>query len=208
MLAASLWSLLLPAIEESMNLGKLSFLPSAAGFFVGVMFMMLSEKAIDRFSSSKQFSLRKRSFITAFAVTVHNIPEGLAVGMVYAALLNSTAPGTAAGAIALSLGIAIQNIPEGAIVSLPLYSGGISKLKAFSSGVFSGAVEPVAATTAILFVKLFSPLMPFFLSFAAGAMIFVVMRELSEEMRSESSRGMIFFAFGFIIMMSLDVALG
>lgn len=208
MLAASVWSLLLPAIEKSEGLGGFSFLPSAVGFCVGIVFMLMSEKLFDKLVFSGGASPSKSNFITAFAVTVHNAPEGMAVGMVYAALLDDMSSAAAAGALSLSLGIAIQNIPEGAIVSLPLFSSAGSKGRAFFYGVLSGAVEPVAAVLSIIFVSLFSPLLPLFLSFAAGTMVYVVMNELSTEMKGEKGRGMLFFALGFIIMMSLDVALG
>ncbi len=170
--------------------------------------MLLSESLFDRFAYFEKSLPMKSNAVTAFAVTVHNIPEGMAVGMVYAALLSDRSTVAAAGALSLSLGIAIQNIPEGAIVSLPLFSMGRSRLKAFFGGVVSGAVEPFAAALAILFVSIFSPLMPYFLSFAAGTMVYVVVNELSEEMRGRKGRGMLFFALGFVIMMSLDVALG
>ena len=208
MLAASVWSLLLPSIEKSEALGGFSFVPSATGFFVGTVFMLLSERVFDRLISSGSSASLKSNFITAFAVTVHNIPEGMAVGMIYAALLTENSAAAAAGALSLSLGIAIQNIPEGAIVSLPVFSAGNSKPAAFFCGVLSGAVEPFSAVISILFVSLFTSLLPYFLSFAAGTMVYVVMNELSEEMKGEKGRGILFFALGFIIMMSLDVALG
>ncbi len=208
MLAASVWSLLIPAIEESVSMGRLAFIPSAAGFLLGIAFMLVGERLIEKLSFGNSFGKTKSSLITAFAVTVHNIPEGMAVGMVYAALLSGTDESAVVGALSLSIGIAVQNIPEGAIVSLPLFSSGKSKGKAFSCGVLSGAVEPVAALITLLCVRLFSPLMAYFLSFAAGAMIFVVMQELSEEMKSEKGRGMLFFALGFAVMMSMDVGLG
>ncbi len=204
MIAASVWSLLLPSIEAAAALGRLSFMPSAMGFFVGIIFMLLCERLVERLYTGKNSS----GLVTAFAVTVHNFPEGLAVGLVYASLMSESSPAAVAGALSLSLGIAVQNIPEGAIVSLPLYSDEGGRLRAFFFGMLSGAVEPVAALTAILAARLFSPLMGYLLSFAAGAMIFVVMQELSEEMRDGKGRGMLFFAFGFVVMMSLDVALG
>lgn len=208
MLAASVWSLLIPAIEESASMGRLAFIPSVVGFVLGIVFMLLGEGLIEKLSFGNSLSVTKSSFITAFAVTVHNIPEGMAVGMVYAALLSGTDKSALVGALSLSIGIAVQNIPEGAIVSMPLFSSGNSRGKAFAYGVLSGAVEPVAAVITLLCVRLFSPLMPYFLSFAAGAMIFVVMQELSEEMKGGKERGMLFFALGFAVMMSLDVALG
>lgn len=208
MLAASVWSLLLPSIDHAKELGRLAFLPSAAGFFVGIAAMLAGERMIEGLSKVQQYG--KNSFITALAVTVHNLPEGMAVGLVFAALMNYPDELSVSSALSLSLGIAIQNIPEGAIVSLPLYSRERGKLRAFLYGVLSGAVEPVGAVMTLIFARLFSPLMPYFLSFAAGTMIFVVMNELSEEMSTEKGkgRGMLFFALGFVIMMSLDVALG
>ncbi len=207
MLAASVWSLLIPALEGSGSLGRLSFVPSAAGFMAGMLLMLLSGSLVERLYSGREGE-NKSGLVTAIAVTVHNFPEGLAVGLVYASLMNESSPVAAAGALSLSLGVAVQNIPEGAIVSLPLYSDRGGRLKPFLYGVLSGAVEPVAALTAIAAARLFSPLMPFLLSFAAGAMIFVVMQELSEEMRGKKGRGLLLFALGFTVMMSLDVALG
>ena len=170
--------------------------------------MLLSERIFDRLMSVGSSKGTKSNAITAFAVTVHNIPEGMAVGMVYAALLADISNGAVAGALSLSLGIAIQNIPEGAIVSLPVFTIGKSRMKAFLYGVASGVVEPLAAALSILFVSLFSPFMPYFLSFAAGAMVYVIMSELSQEMQGSKGRGMLFFTLGFVIMMSLDVMLG
>ncbi len=208
MLAASVWSLLLPSIEESGSLGRLAFIPSAVGFLLGIVFMLFGEMLIEKFSFGNNLGGTKSGLVTAFAVTVHNIPEGMAVGMVYASLLSGADKSAVIGALSLSIGIAVQNIPEGAIVSLPLFSSGQSRGKAFFYGVLSGAVEPVAGLITILCVRLFSPLMAYFLSFAAGAMIFVVMQELSDEMKSEKGRGMLFFALGFALMMSMDVGLG
>lgn len=208
MMAASVWSLIIPSIERSENLGAFSFVPSAVGITVGILFMLLSEKVIERLPMKNASTSTLNRLITAFAVTLHNIPEGMAVGMVYAAVLTDKSQAAVAGALSLSFGIAIQNIPEGAIVSLPLFSDGRGRMKSFLSGVISGAVEPLAALVAILFVRIFSPLMAYFLSFAAGAMIFVVINELSCEMREGKGRGFLFFALGFVVMMSLDVALG
>lgn len=208
MLAASVWSLLIPSFEYSASLGRLAFAPSVAGFLLGIVFMLICEGLIDKLSFGGGVNFTKSSLVTAFAVTVHNIPEGMAVGMVYAALLSGSDSKALVGALSLSIGIALQNIPEGAIVSLPLFSSGAGRLKAFVSGVLSGAVEPVAALFTLLCVRLFSPLMAYFLSFAAGAMVFVVMQELSDEMKSEKGRGILFFALGFAVMMSMDVGLG
>lgn len=202
MLAASVWSLLLPAIEKSKVMGSFSFLPSAVGFMLGIGFMLLCEGLFEKAGNLKSKA------ITAFAVTVHNIPEGMAVGMVYAALLDGISSTSVAAALSLSLGIAIQNIPEGAIVSLPVFTSGKSKLRSFFYGALSGAVEPAAALVSLLLVSLCSSLLPYLLSFAAGTMVYVVMNELSQEMQSKKGRGILFFALGFVIMMSLDVALG
>lgn len=208
MLAASVWSLLLPALERSENLGPTAFLPSAVGFFIGIIFMLFCQRLIRRLDKVKQ--KEQNSLITALAVTIHNLPEGMAVGLVFAALYAFPNALSLSAAMSLSIGIAIQNIPEGAIVSLPLFGEKSGKLKAFSGGVLSGAVEPLGAVLTFFFAGAFSPLMPYFLSFAAGTMIFVVMNELSEEMQTQNGRGrgMLFFALGFVIMMSLDVALG
>ena len=208
MLAASVWSLIIPAIEQNASMGRFAFVPSVVGLFLGVAFMLVGERLIERLSFDEGTDGAKSSFITAFAVTVHNIPEGMAVGMVYAALLSGGDKSALVGALSLSIGIAVQNIPEGAIVSLPLFSSDSSRARAFFYGVLSGAVEPAAAAVTIFCVRLFSPLMAYFLSFAAGAMIYVVMQELAVEMKSEKGRGMIFFALGFAVMMSMDVGLG
>ena len=169
--------------------------------------MIFSERIVDKLSFVDSDSAVKSSLITAFAVTVHNIPEGLAVGMVYAALLTEGGAESLAGALSLSIGIAVQNIPEGAIVSMPVFSGCTGKMKAFICGVLSGIVEPLAAVVAIFCVSFFTPLMAYFLSFAAGAMIFVVMDELSEQMKEKKGRGILFFMLVFVIMMAMDVAL-
>lgn len=210
MLAASVWSLLLPALSRSEGLGSIAFLPSAFGFFLGTVFMIICEVLLEKLFFKGEQNKKRGKAVTAFAITVHNFPEGLAVGLVYAALLTFPDSISLSAAISLSLGIAIQNIPEGAIVSLPLLSERIGKGKAFLYGVLSGAVEPLGAVLTLFFAKQFSPLMPYLLSFAAGAMVFVVINELSEEMKYEKGkwRGMLFFALGFVIMMSLDVALG
>lgn len=208
MLAASVWSLLLPAIDRSVSLGGFAFMPCAVGFLLGIIVMLMGERFLEDLSVVKVEE--KNSFITALAVTVHNFPEGMAVGLVSAALISYPDEVPVSAVLSLSLGIAIQNIPEGAIVSLPMYSDKRGKLKAFLYGVLSGAVEPIGAVMTFFLASLFTPLMPYFLSFAAGTMIFVVMNELSGEMQTEKGkgRGMLFFALGFVIMMSLDVALG
>ena len=215
MVAASIWSLLIPAIEQSEDLGKLSFLPAFIGFWVGVLFLLMLDRLIPHLHvGSDQTEGPKsklgRTTMMVLAVTLHNIPEGMAVGVVYAGYLTGNAHITLMGALALSLGIAIQNFPEGAIISLPLRSEGMGKMKAFAGGVLSGIVEPVGAVLTIMAAGLIVPALPYLLSFAAGAMIYVVVEELIPEMSAgeHSNIGTIFFAVGFSLMMILDVALG
>ena len=215
MVAASIWSLLIPAIEQSENMGKLSFLPAVIGFWVGVLFLLLPDRLIphlhigsDKAEGPK--SKLGRTTMMVLAVTLHNIPEGMAVGVMYAGFLAGNSQITAASALALSLGIAIQNFPEGAIISMPLKAEGQKKSKAFLGGVLSGVVEPVGAVLTLLAARLVIPALPYLLSFAAGAMLYVVVEELIPEMSQgrHSNIGTIFFAVGFSIMMTLDVALG
>ena len=215
MVAASIWSLLIPAIEQSEGMGKLSFLPAFIGFWVGVLFLLLLDRLIphlhigsDKAEGPK--SKLGRTTMMVLAVTLHNIPEGMAVGVMYAGFLAGNSQITAASALALSLGIAIQNFPEGAIISMPLKAEGESKGKAFLGGVLSGVVEPIGAGLTLLAARLVIPALPYFLSFAAGAMLYVVVEELIPEMSQgkHSNIGTIFFAVGFSIMMTLDVALG
>ena len=215
MVAASIWSLLIPAIEQSEGLGKLSFLPAFIGFWSGVLFLLLLDHLIPHLHvGSNQAEGPKsrlgRSTMMVLAVTLHNIPEGMAVGVVYAGFLAGNAQITAASALVLSLGIAIQNFPEGAIISMPLRAEGESKDKTFLGGVLSGVVEPVGAMLTILAAQLVIPALPYFLSFAAGAMLYVVVEELIPEMSQgkHSDIGTVFFAVGFSVMMTLDVALG
>ena len=215
MVAASVWSLIIPAIEQSENLGKLSFLPALIGFWVGVLFLLMLDRLIPHLHvGSEQAEGPKsklgRTAMMVLAVTLHNIPEGMAVGVMYAGFLAGNAQITAASALVLSIGIAIQNFPEGAIISIPLRAEGESKGKAFLGGVFSGAVEPIGAILTIIAAQLVIPLLPYFLSFAAGAMLYVVVEELIPEMSQgrHSNVGTIFFAVGFSVMMTLDVALG
>lgn len=214
MVAASFWSLLLPALESSEYLGKLSFIPAAVGFLVGTGFLLLLDVVTPHMHMDKQTegpeSKLKRTTKLILAVTLHNIPEGMAVGVVYAGVVSGQVGISAAGALALSLGIAIQNFPEGAIVSMPLLSEGMPKVKTFWWGVLSGVVEPIAAVITILAAGLVVPLMPYFLSFAAGAMMYVVVEELIPEMSEgkHSNLGTIAFSLGFVLMMVLDVALG
>ena len=215
MIAASVWSLLIPAIEQSENMGKWSFIPAVIGFWAGVLFLLLLDRAIPHLHRNSEKaegpkSKLQRTTMMVLAVTLHNIPEGMAVGVVYAGYLSGNEMITAAGAFALSIGIAIQNFPEGAIISLPLRAEGMKKPKAFVAGVLSGIVEPIGAVLTVLAAGLIIPSMPYLLSFAAGAMIYVVVEELIPEMSQgeHSNIGTVFFAVGFTVMMMLDVALG
>ena len=215
MVAASIWSLLIPAIEQSEGMGKLSFLPAFIGFWSGVLFLLLLDHLIPCLhvgsnQSEGPKSRLDRTTMMVLAVTLHNIPEGMAVGVVYAGYLAGDGQITMMGALALSLGIAIQNFPEGAIISMPLRAEGMSKPRAFAGGVFSGAVEPLGALLTILAAGLVVPALPYLLSFAAGAMIYVVVEELIPEMSQgkHSDIGALSFAVGFTLMMALDVALG
>lgn len=215
MIAASVWSLIIPALDMSGNMGKLSFIPAAVGILVGILFLLLLDKLIPHLHLDKnepegiKKSNLKKATMLVLAVVIHNIPEGMAVGIVFAGALNEGALITLAGAFALSIGIAIQNFPEGAIISMPLRSEGLSKNKAFFYGVLSGIVEPIGAVITILFSSFITPIMPYLLSFAAGAMIYVVVEELIPESSQgeHSNVGTIGFAIGFVIMMILDVAL-
>ena len=215
MVAASIWSLLIPAIEQSEDMGKLSFLPAFIGFWSGVLFLLLLDRLISHLHvGSEQAEGPKsklgRTTMMVLAVTLHNIPEGMAVGVVYAGFLSGNMQITAASALALSLGIAIQNFPEGAIISMPLRAEGERKGRAFLGGVLSGVVEPIGAVLTILAAQLVIPALPYLLSFAAGAMLYVVVEELIPEMSQgrHSNLGTVFFAVGFSVMMVLDVALG
>ena len=215
MVAASVWSLLIPAIEQSSSMGSWSFVPAAAGFWAGVVFLLALDHIIPHLHrNSKQTegprSRLGRTTMMVLAVTLHNIPEGMAVGVVYASYLSGNAQITAAGALALSLGIAIQNFPEGAIISMPLRAEGEGKGRAFLGGVLSGVVEPLGAVLTILAARHIVPALPYLLSFAAGAMLYVVVEELIPEMSQgkHSNLGTVFFAVGFSVMMILDVALG
>ena len=215
MVAASVWSLLIPAIERSAGMGKLSFLPAVLGFWVGVLFLLALDHIIPHLHANSgqpegPKSQLRRTTMMVLAVTLHNIPEGMAVGVVYAGYLAGDGQITAAGALALSLGIAIQNFPEGAIISMPLRAEGMKKSRAFAGGVLSGAVEPIGAVLTILAAGLIVPALPYLLSFAAGAMLYVVVEELIPEMSQgrHSNIGTVFFAVGFSVMMLLDVALG
>lgn len=215
MVAASIWSLLIPAIEQSAYMGPWSFVPSVVGLWLGVLFLLLLDHLIPHINRSDSATegvschLGKRTKMV-LAVTLHNIPEGMAVGAVYAGYLMGNSEISAMGALALSMGIAIQNFPEGAIISMPLKAEGVRKRRAFFDGVLSGIVEPLFAVLTILLSELIVPLLAYFLSFAAGAMLYVVVEELVVEAVAgeNADRGTLFFALGFSLMMLLDVALG
>lgn len=215
MVAASVWSLLIPAMDMSDGLGRLAFVPAAVGLLLGMAFLLLMDKVIPHLHLNQDTpegpkkSLKKTTMMV-LAVTLHNIPEGMAVGVVFAGVLNENSQITMAGAMVLALGIAIQNFPEGAVISLPLKSEGQSKGKAFLSGMLSGIVEPIAAVITILLSGIVEPILPYLLAFAAGAMLYVVVEELIPEASEgeHSNMGTIGFAVGFMIMMVLDVALG
>lgn len=215
MVAASIWSLLIPAIEQSSAMGNWSFVPAALGFWAGMLFLLALDHIIPHLhAKSSQAegpkSRLQRTTMMVLAVTLHNIPEGMAVGVVYAGYCSGSAEITAAGALALSLGIAIQNFPEGAIISLPLKGEGMSSNRAFLYGTLSGVVEPVAALLTVLLYRVLAPVLPYLLAFAAGAMMYVVVEELIPETAEgeHSNIGTIGFAVGFALMMMLDVALG
>lgn len=215
MVAASVWSLLIPAMEQAADSGVPAFVPAASGFWFGVLFLLLLDHVIPHLHLNSEKAegpdrhLQKTAMMV-LAVTLHNIPEGMAVGVVYAGWMSGSGTITFMGALALSIGIAIQNFPEGAIISMPLKSQGMKSRKAFLLGVLSGAVEPAGAVLTILAAGLILPLLPYLLSFAAGAMMYVVIEELIPEMAAgeHSNAGAIFFTVGFTLMMVLDVALG
>jgi ZIP family zinc transporter len=211
MLAASVWSLLIPAITMSEAAGGLSWLPAVLGFLLGNLLLLLS----DRLSLAERLPVGRRSGVgrsisLIFAVTLHNLPEGMAVGVVLAGARSGGDAVSAAGALALSFGIALQNLPEGAIISMPLASGGASKTRAFAVGALSGIVEPIGAILTLLLTSLLAPILPYLLSFAAGAMIYVVLWELTPETLHDgaSTEGILGAAIGFALMMLLDIALG
>lgn len=216
MVAASVWSLLIPSIDMAEPaMGKLSFVPAAVGFILGIFFLLAMDRVIPHLHLNDDKpeglpSQLKKTTMLVLAVTLHNIPEGMAVGVAFAGLLTESGGITVAGALALSVGIAIQNFPEGAIISLPFKSEGGSKKKAFVYGMASGIVEPIAAAITILLAGLITPLLPYLLAFAAGAMVYVVVEELLPEASEgeHSNISTLGFAAGFMIMMILDVALG
>lgn len=215
MVAASIWSLLIPAMEQSSEMGLYAFLPALIGFWLGILFLLAMDKTIPHLHQYAEEPegprvKLKRSTMLMLAITLHNIPEGMAVGIVIAGWYTGNETITIAAALALSIGIAIQNFPEGAIISLPLRAQGLSKGRSFLYGVLSGVVEPVASVVTIMVAKLILPVLPYLLSFAAGAMIYVVIEELIPEASEgkHSNIGVLFFAAGFSLMMALDVALG
>ena len=215
MVAASIWSLLIPSMEQAADMGKGAVIPAAAGFWLGILFLLILDRLIPHLhrNADQPEGVKSgfgRTTMLLLAVTLHNIPEGMAVGVVYAGFLTGNGEITAAGALALSLGIAIQNFPEGAIISMPLRAEGMKKGQAFLSGVLSGIVEPLGAVLTILAAQFVLPALPYLLSFAAGAMLYVVVEELIPEMSAgkHSNIGTVFFALGFSVMMVLDVVLG
>ena len=215
MVAASIWSLIIPAMEQSEHMGKLAFLPAFTGVWGGFLFLLLLDHIIPHLHLNSQCPEGTRcnlgkSTMMVLAVALHNLPEGMAVGVVAAGWLTGNESISAAGALALSLGIALQNLPEGAIISMPLKSNGMKQGKAFGYGVLSAVIEPIGAIITILLADLLVPVLPYLLSFSAGAMLYVVVEELIPEMSDgeHSNIGTVFFAVGFSLMMVLDVALG
>ena len=216
MVAASVWSLLIPAMNMAEPMGKLAFIPAAVGVLLGMAFLLILDKTIPHLhlgSDTPEGPKKKldRATMMLFAVTLHNIPEGMAVGVVFAGVVSGSSEMTIAGAIALAIGIAIQNFPEGAVISLPLKSEtGMKSGKAFTYGVLSGIVEPVAAFITVLLADMITPILPYVLAFAAGSTLYVVVEELIPEANEgdHSNIGTIAFALGFVLMMVLDVALG
>ena len=215
MTAASVWSLLIPAMDQSAHLGKLAFLPAFIGLWIGVLFLLALDHLIPHLHLNSQQpegspSSLGKSTMMVLAVALHNLPEGMAVGVVAAGWLTGQEGISAAGALILAVGIALQNLPEGAIISMPLHSNGMKKSKAFGYGVLSGVIEPIGAIVTILLAAWIAPALPYLLSFAAGAMLYVVVEELIPEASEgeHSNLGTIFFSIGFTLMMVLDVALG
>ena len=216
MVAASVWSLLIPSIEMAEQQAKIGWLPATVGFLLGIAFLLVLDTVIPHLHVNEtepegiKTDKLKKTTMMVFAVTLHNIPEGMAVGVALAGAMSANSGITLAAALALSIGIAIQNFPEGAIISMPLKEEGMSKTNSFLLGALSGAVEPLFGLITILLTSLVVPILPYFLSFAAGAMLYVVVEELIPESQngSHSNIGTIGFALGFVIMMILDVALG
>lgn len=210
MVAASMGSLLVPSIRQAAAMGRLAFVPAVVGFWAGILLLRLFDVVVPPPDAENRAAGLGSTAMMVLAVTLHNIPEGMAVGVVYAGYLAGNAQITAAGAMALSLGIAVQNFPEGAIISMPLRAAGMKKSKAFWGGVLSGAVEPIGAVLTLLAAGIVVPALPYLLSFAAGAMLYVVVEELLPELSQggKSRLGALFFTLGFGIMMLLDAFLG
>ena len=215
MVAASVWSLLIPAMNMSEGMGRLAFIPAAVGLLLGMAFLLLMDRVIPHLHLGSDepegaHSSLSKSMMLIFAVTLHNFPEGMAVGVVFAGMLEGSVGITLAGAFALAIGIAIQNFPEGAIISMPLKGTGISRGKAFLYGAASGIVEPLGALLTIWLASYIEPVLPYLLAFAAGAMLYVVVEELIPEASEgeHSNIATVGFAIGFVLMMILDVALG
>lgn len=215
MIAASIWSLLIPSIDMTESQGKIAWIPAAIGFIFGILFLLMLDHIIPHLHmrSNKPEGVKsklKNATMLVLSVTLHNIPEGMAIGVVFAGVLSNTPEMSLMGAIALSIGIAIQNFPEGAIISMPLKGEGVSKTKSFLYGMLSGIVEPIAAILTILFTNAITPILPYVLAFAAGAMIYVVIEELIPESQEgeHSDISTIGLAIGFVLMMILDIALG
>lgn len=215
MVAAAVWSLLIPSMDMSADMGRLSFVPAATGVVAGMLFLWLMDRVVPHLHldsdqpEGRPSHLGRRAMLI-LAVTLHNIPEGMAVGVVFAGALSGQADITLMTAMSLAIGIALQNFPEGAVISMPLRSDGISRWRAFGLGTASGVVEPVAAVLTVWLAAYLTPILPFLLAFAAGAMLYVVVEELIPESAagSHSNVGTAGFALGFVLMMILDVALG
>lgn len=215
MVAASIWSLLVPAMDQSAAMGDWAFMPAVIGFWLGIVFLLFLDRMVPHLHQNSDEpegpkAALKKTTMLVLAVTLHNIPEGMAVGVVFAGVLAGNSTISLTGALALSVGIAIQNFPEGAIIAMPLKAEGMQKTSAFLYGVLSGAVEAVAAAFTVLAAELVVPALPYLLSFAAGAMMYVVVEELIPETSAgrHSNWGTVFFALGFTVMLALDVALG
>ncbi len=215
MVAAAIWSLLIPSMEESEAMGVWAFVPAVVGFWIGTLFLLLLDHVIPHLhmyadKAEGMHSQLSKTTMLVLAVTLHNIPEGMAVGVVLAGWMTGATEISIGGALALSIGIAIQNFPEGAIISMPLRASGLSKMKAFGGGVLSGIVEPIGGLLTIMAASMIVPVLPYLLAFAAGSMMYVVVEELIPEMSEgeHSNIGVITFAVGFTLMMALDVALG
>lgn len=215
MVAASIWSLLIPALEGSKSLGQWAFMPATVGFWLGILFLLLLDRLIPHVHlDGEQEGVRSslpRAMMVALAVALHNLPEGMTVGVVYAGTMHAEQAGTTsvASALILAIGIALQNVPEGAIVAMPLRQAGMSRVKAFTLGMLSGAIEPLGALLTIGLAAVFAPMMPVLLSFAAGAMLYVVVDELVPEMAqgAHTNVGTVLFAVGFSLMMAMEFIL-